>query len=740
MTRNLWYSMAISRVLVLIILQNSLIASLSDSGPGTKRDWKTLQGSSPLGIARGGFSGIFPDSSLPAYSLALNTSGPNAILWCDVQLTKDGAGICFPQLKLDNATDISIVYPGKARDYLVNEVPTRGWFSVDYDLNQLKNVSLVQGVYSRTNKFDGSKFRILTVEAVAELAQSSSAGLWLNVQHETFFKQQNLSTESFLLSLSNKGVSVSYISSPDVNFLRRVRSNFSPEATKLIFRILEQNKTDPSTNQTYGSLLKNLQFIMTFASGILVPKGYIWPVDTDLYLQPYTSLVLDAHEQGLQVFVSQLTNDIPFSYNFSYDPVAECLSFIDNGAFSVDGLVSDFPVTPSAAINCFSGLGENATEQVDILVISKYGASGDYPACTDIAYNQAKSDGADVLDCPVQMSKDGIPFCLSSIDLLESTTVADSKFKNLATSIPEIKYGSGIYTFSLTWNEIKTLTPAILNPYEKYILFRNPKFKNSGKLLTLSDFLSLAKGSDILISIENAAYLVQKQGLSVTSAVLDALRNAGYDKPGSNKVMIQSTHSSVLKIFKDKSKYERVYKVDENIGDALDSTVEDIKTFADSVVIGKASVFPETSAFVVNSTNTITRLQSFNLPVYVETFSNEFVSQAWDYYSDAFVEIHSYVIGAKVKGIITDFPKTADRYRKNRCLKQGNKAPYMSLVEPGKLLKQVNIEYLPPPAPPLPVLIDSNVTEAPLPSVSGQIQSVGTTHGLKALASAPITT
>lgn len=149
----------------------------------------------------------------------------------------------------------------------------------------------------------------------------------------------------------------------------------------------------------------------------------------------------------------------------------------------------------------------------------------------------------------------------------------------------------------------------------------------------------------------------------MTNAILDALTKAGYDKPGSRKVMIQSTHSSVLKIFKDKSKYERVYKVDKNIRDAVDSAIEDIKTFADSVVVGKASVFPQTSAFLVNSTNTVARLQSFNLPVYVETFSNEFVSQAWDYYSDAFVEINSFVIGAKVNGIITDFPKTADRYR-----------------------------------------------------------------------------
>ncbi|XP_045821027.1 glycerophosphodiester phosphodiesterase GDPDL3-like isoform X2 [Trifolium pratense] len=710
----MWNFMALSSVFPLLFLHCSLFVALVSG-------CKTLQGSPPVVIARGGFSGIFPDSSLPSYNLALKATFPNITLWCDVQLTKDGVGICFPDIKLDNATDISIVYPGKAKDYSVNKVPTRGWFSLDFNFNELANVSLVQGVYSRTNKFDGSNYHISTVENVAKLVKSPSTGLWLNVQHDTFYKHHNLSVEKFLLSLSNKGVSINYISSPNVDFLRRVRSKSVFKKTVTIFRFLEQYKIEPTTNKTYGALLKNLKFIRTFASGILVPKGYIWPVDSQLYLQQHTSLVSDAHKQGLKVFVSDIVNDVSFSYNFSYDPMAECLSFIDNGNFSVDGILSDFPVTPSAAINCFSGLGRNAKKQVETLIISKYGASGDYPACTDLAYKKAKSDGADVIDCPVQISKDGVPFCLSSIDLSKSTTVSNTKFRNRAAIIPEIQNGSGIYTFSLTWNEIKTLTPSILKPFEKYLLFRNPKFKNQGKFVTLSDFLSLAKGSGILINIENAAYLAEKRGLSVTKAVLNTLKKSGYDEQRSPKVMIQSTHKSVLKIFKDKSKYERVYKVGENIRDADNKAIEDIKTFADSVVVQKASVFTQSEAFLVNSTNLVARLQSFKLPVYVETFSNEFVSQAWDYYSDAFVEINSYVVGAKVNGIITDFPKTAVRYTKNKCLKHGNKAPYISPIQPGKLLKQVTDFYLPPPSPPLPVLHDSNVTEPPLPSVSKKL-------------------
>jgi hypothetical protein len=45
--------------------------------------------------------------------------------------------------------------------------------------------TVVQGVYSRTPKFDGSNYYILSVENVAKLVKSSSAGLWINVQVTT---------------------------------------------------------------------------------------------------------------------------------------------------------------------------------------------------------------------------------------------------------------------------------------------------------------------------------------------------------------------------------------------------------------------------------------------------------------------------------------------------------------------------------------------------------------------------
>ena len=92
-------------------------------------------------IARGGFSGLFPDSTDLAYKFALATSVPDVLLWCDVQLTKDEFGICLPNINLDNGTDIANVFQNKSKSYLVNGVPISGYFSVDYTLEDLSNVS-----------------------------------------------------------------------------------------------------------------------------------------------------------------------------------------------------------------------------------------------------------------------------------------------------------------------------------------------------------------------------------------------------------------------------------------------------------------------------------------------------------------------------------------------------------------------------------------------------------------------
>ncbi|CAI0437389.1 unnamed protein product [Linum tenue] len=652
-------------------------------------------GHSPIVVARGGFSGLFPDSSRAAYRFAQATSVPDVVLWCDLQLTKDGFGLCLPDIKLDNSTDVSQIYQDGQNTYMINGATQTGWFPLDFSLAELSTVPLVQGVYTRSEQFN-NLFPILTPEDVAAL---NPAGLWLNVQHDAFYTQRNLSMKNYVLAASRRMV-INYISSPEVGFLRSISTRFNPRITKLFFRFNAPSDVEPSTNQTYDSLRSNLTFIRTFASGILVPKTYIWPLDERNYLQSSMPLVLDAHKAGLEVVATDFYNDGVLSYNYSYNPIAEYLQFVDNGQFSVDGVLSDFPITPSAAFNCYAHIGRNASEEVNTLVITKNGASGDYPSCTDLAYQKAISDGADVIDCPIQMSQDGVPFCQSSINLID-TTQATETLNDFLTDVPDLK-GKGIYTFSLNWSQIQNLTTAISNPFLSYQLYRNPRESNGGSLVSLADFLALAKDAEslsgVLINIENAAYLMEKQGLAVVDAVETELSKAGYDNQTALKIMIQSTNSSVLKKLKDKKQYELVYEVDETIGRADPSAVSDIKNFAHSVVISKQSVLAENNAFLTRMTDVVTKLQNANLPVYVQTFSNEFVSQPWDFFADINVELNTYILGTNISGVVTDFPKTPNRYRRS-------------------LLGFIQEPSLPPAQAPSLPLTESDIAEAPLPPV-----------------------
>ena len=92
-------------------------------------------------IAHGGFSGLLPGSSEVAYRFTLSTSVPDVVFWCDVQLTKEGAGICFPDLLLNNNSDVDSMYPKDSKKYIVNGIPTSGWFTIDYTLKELENVT-----------------------------------------------------------------------------------------------------------------------------------------------------------------------------------------------------------------------------------------------------------------------------------------------------------------------------------------------------------------------------------------------------------------------------------------------------------------------------------------------------------------------------------------------------------------------------------------------------------------------
>ncbi|PWZ14245.1 Glycerophosphodiester phosphodiesterase GDPDL4 [Zea mays] len=323
----------------------ALVGGAAGQGPRLPSDYKTLSGAAPLVVAKGGFSGVFPDSSQGAYSFAMITSAPDTAMWCDVQLTKDGVGVCLRDINMKNCTSVDQAYPERKRTYVIDGVRKTGWFVSDFTIAELQSVSLTQAIWPRTRRFDGI-YPIISITDFRSLVMPSP--VWLNVQHDIFYKQHGLDMRNYILSIK-KGVSMDYISSPELGFLKNMSGRVGRK-TKLVFRFLEKALLDHSINQTYGSLSSNLPFIKSIASGIIVPKSYIWPVTKDNYLLPSTSIVTEAHNAGLEIYASDFANDRIIPYNYSYDPLAEYLNFISDGGFSVDGVLSEHPITASEAI------------------------------------------------------------------------------------------------------------------------------------------------------------------------------------------------------------------------------------------------------------------------------------------------------------------------------------------------------------------------------------------------------
>lgn len=146
-------------------------------------------------------------------------------------------------------------------------------------------------------------------------------------------------------------------------------------------------------------------------------------------------------------------------------------------------------------------------------------------------------------------------------------------------------------------------------------------------------------------------------------AVTTALTNATFDKQSTQHVFIRSDDTSVLSIYKTKfPNFLRVLTLDSKFGDAPVKALDEVKRYAQVVAIPRSSIIEITNYFTTGLTKVIAEMKAANLSVFVYVMRNEYVSLAFDYYSEASLEISTFVDYFHVDGIITEYPKTAKRY------------------------------------------------------------------------------
>lgn len=175
----------------------------------------------------------------------------------------------------------------------------------------------------------------------------------------------------------------------------------------------------------------------------------------------------------------------------------------------------------------------------------------------------------------------------------------------------------------------------------------------------------------------------------------------------------------MLSVFKKFPRFKRVLVIDPVISDASKPSIDEIKEFADTVMVSRGSLVRVNGFFLTGYNDLAEKIHNANLTLHVGVLKNEFMNFGFDYFADPMVEIATYSSALVADGIVTEFPATTAAYFKSPCSDPSKNVSYtINAAQPGALEKMVPEGALPPALPPAPVLEPGDVIDPPLPPVS----------------------
>ncbi|XP_024364642.1 glycerophosphodiester phosphodiesterase GDPDL7 isoform X2 [Physcomitrium patens] len=687
--------------------------------------WQTFNKGPPLVIANGGTSGLYPDQTLRAYRDAANsTSSPLALL-CDLMISKDNFGICRPGFFLEMSTNTTS-YPATAKrsTYSGYGQNLTGYFANDFTLAELLTVTGMRTSNARPPIF--TQETLAAPENVSQIAAEFGVATWINVEFPEFF-QEYPAPNSLLSYLTSflKTNKVQYLSVTNSSILKLIAPT---NGTRLVLKLLDYDGlVDP--------LFQNLTDIATYAQGVLVPNSYVIPKNFTgygVYEGQATTAVQDAHKAGLEIFVYGFANDRqPYIYNYSKDPVLEVLSYVGD-SFTADGIVTDFPNTAATAIHCYpDGFDKPSTIQASTpkltnpIIIAEDGASGDLPGSTMAAYLKAIDDGADYIECKVQITSDGVPICRDGENLLNNTNIGSSqaKLEKYYTAYPD--FGYGVFSFDVPSTEIQNLRGIISRPNNS--TSRDPANDGKESILTLKEFLNLSKiytNTGLYVNVQNAYKVYRLKNLDMVSAVATALAVADLTNAG-DKVLLASEDTSALNAFQEVIPNVRlVYVIANNEMDysVPREVLKEIKKYADTVHIYRSFIdrIDPYTYFVNKMTSVVQEAKALNMTVFYASISNEYLNLAFDYRADPHLKMY-YLLQelqsngkSLLDGFLTVYPATVYNFLNNNyCYRTLGGATNRSMSGRNDPIYRVYpdataIWYIPPAFPVL------NVTQGPV--------------------------
>ncbi|TQK43396.1 glycerophosphoryl diester phosphodiesterase [Streptomyces sp. SLBN-118] len=333
---------------------------------------------SPTIIGHRGASGYRPEHTLGSYQLALDLGAH--VIEQDLVPTKDGHLVCRHENDITGTTDVAAhpEFASRKTTKSVDGVSLTGWFTEDFTLAELKTLRAKERIPATRQEntlYDG-RWTIPTFEEVLRWAEKEGRRrgrpVWLHVEtkHPTYFRGIGLGLEEPLARLlrrygRDRHNSPVFLQSFEPSSIQRLAKLVSSPRVVLLSGAGSRPwdfvvAGDP---RTVADLVKpeGLQWIASYAQGIGPTLDLIIPKDASGKLGTPTTLVADAHAEGLILHPYTMRNEnafLPADFRRGTDPNAYGDAF---GAFKVyfetgiDGVFTDNADTGLLAAADFNG-------------------------------------------------------------------------------------------------------------------------------------------------------------------------------------------------------------------------------------------------------------------------------------------------------------------------------------------------------------------------------------------------
>ena len=265
----------------------------------------------PIVIGHRGASAYRPEHTLASYTLAIEMGAD--YIEPDLVSTKDHVLVVRHENDITGTTDVAShkEFADRRTTKVIDGQTITGWFTEDFTLAELKTLRAVErlpDVRPANTAFNG-RFEIPTFQEVIDLAKRKGVGIYPETKHPTYFDSIGLSLEEPLLAalrrnrLDRRDAKV-FIQSFEVGNLQELDRRTRVPLVQLIDeRGAPADLVAAGDRRTYDDLVTpaGLKAIARYADGIGPAKSRIVPLDATRHIMRPTTLIRDAHREGLLV-------------------------------------------------------------------------------------------------------------------------------------------------------------------------------------------------------------------------------------------------------------------------------------------------------------------------------------------------------------------------------------------------------------------------------------------------------